>query len=104
MSFPEEKIGDWTPLDRKLGEWTTPMDRKAGEWTTPQDRKMGDWTLDRFGTPWRDIRTMEWVLQASQQKGGVGGGGECRGANTVYCGQDCGDGFCYNVWNSMVHV
>ena len=97
MSFPEEKIpADWS------------MDRKMNEWTTPLDRKIGDWTLDRFGTPWRDTRTMEWVLQASQQRaGGVGGGfgtGECRGSNPIYCGQDCGDGFCYNVWNSMVHV
>jgi hypothetical protein len=84
MSFPEEKMGEWA-LDRKVGEWSV-------------DRKVENWTLDRFGTPWRDTRTMEWVL-ASQQRG------ECRGSNPVqYCGQDCGDGFCYNVWNSMVHV
>ena len=43
-----------------------------------------------------DPRTLEWVMR--QQ----GPGDRCR---LGQCGgQDCGDGFCVNVWNNMVHV
>lgn len=43
----------------------------------------------------KDERTSEWVMASQKMLD------ECRAG---HCGQDCGDGFCYNVWNSMVHV
>lgn len=50
-----------------------------------------DW---RLGVgPWRDVRTMDWVQEV-----------QGRALNPAYCSQDCGDGFCYNVWSNMVHV
>ena len=68
-------------------------------------------TAAEWSAAWRtaDHRTMEWVL-ASQRAAAMSA--DCRSKTTtagglaggVYCGQDCGDGFCYNVWNSMVHV
>ena len=48
-----------------------------------------------------DNRTMEWVV-ASQKM--VASQARCKMGQ---CNQDCGDGFCYNVWNNMnslVHV
>ena len=41
-----------------------------------------------------DPRTLDWVMR---QQGDRCRLGQCGG-------QDCGDGFCVNVWNNMVHV
>ena len=43
----------------------------------------------------RDSRTMEWVVESQKMRD------QCK---LGQCGQDCGDGFCYNVWNNLVHV
>ena len=45
-----------------------------------------------------DNRTMEWVVASQKMVN------RCK---MGHCNQDCGDGFCYNVWNNMnslVHV
>ena len=45
-----------------------------------------------------DTRTMEWVVASQKMVN------RCK---MGHCNQDCGDGFCYNVWNNMnslVHV
>ena len=44
-----------------------------------------------------DPRTLEWVMTSQGRPGARCRLGQCGG-------QDCGDGFCVNVWNSMVHV
>jgi len=93
-----------------------------------------EWPTTTNSTWSRDSRTLQWVQQqvvqgsqhqqplhqiqqhtAQQQSTmannssilttttGVGGSASHNGM-AAYCGQDCGDGFCYNVWNSMVHV
>ena len=38
-----------------------------------------------------DPRTLDWVIRDRCRLGQCGG-------------QDCGDGFCVNVWSNMVHV
>lgn len=43
----------------------------------------------------KDDRTSEWVMASQKMMD------QCRAG---HCGQDCGDGFCYNVWSNMVHV
>ena len=44
-----------------------------------------------------DTRTMQWVVDSQKMRE------QCK---LGQCGQDCGDGFCYNVWNrnNLVHV
>jgi len=42
-----------------------------------------------------DSRTVEWVVQNQRLMN------QCRGG---FCGRDCGDGFCNNVWKNMVQV
>ena len=42
-----------------------------------------------------NTRTMEWVMASQKMRD------TCR---LGQCGQDCGDGFCCNVWNNLVHV
>ena len=39
-----------------------------------------------------DSRTMEWVVASQKMVN------RCKMGQ---CNQDCGDGFCYNVWNNM---
>jgi len=45
--------------------------------------------------PHHQDRTMEWVMASQKMIN------KCKMGQ---CNQDCGDGFCYNVWNSLVHV
>ena len=49
-----------------------------------------------------DQRTVEWVAKHQQHQQQQSD--RCRLGQCGHSGQDCGDGFCYNVWNKMVHV
>jgi hypothetical protein len=87
-------------------EWRGPsaaaMDKAAAEMLMDKTA-----SLDKMAAAnnWREDRTVEWVMESQRlmmMAACRGGGGHHHRA--AYCGQDCGDGFCYNVWNSMVPV
>ena len=70
---------------------------------------------DHDSTDWRQpwtphARTMDWVqeVQAAGRRATTAAVPASAAAATTghpaLCGQDCGDGFCYNVWSNTVHV
>ena len=48
-----------------------------------------------LAAPQADQRTRDWVVASQKMIN------KCK---LGQCNQDCGDGFCYNVWNNLVHV
>ncbi len=101
---PPPPTADWRPLPPPAPPLAaTAGDKTAAEMLTD---KTAASSLDKLAAGsggWREDRTVEWVME-SQRMMMVAA---CRGSSSAaapYCGQDCGDGFCYNVWNSMVPV
>jgi hypothetical protein len=97
-------------------EWRGPpaaMDKVAAEMLMDKTASL-DKMAAAVSSNWREDRTVEWVMESQRMmmmaacRAGNGGHrgvtAAAAAAAAGYCGQDCGDGFCYNVWNSMVPV
>ena len=98
---------------QQVADWPRPaavMDKTAAEMLMDKTASL-DKMAAATANNWREDRTVEWVMESQQRmmmvaacRVGGSGGGPKGGATNAYCGQDCGDGFCYNVWNNMVPV
>ena len=103
--------GDWRPVPPAV-----PLDKTAADMLMDKTASLEKMSTGGGGaaaaassSSWREDRTVEWVMESQRMmmvaacRAG-GSGSAPRGPAPAYCGQDCGDGFCYNVWNSMVPV
>jgi hypothetical protein len=104
---PPPPTGDWRPLAPPAPPLAAAADKSAADMLTDKTASLDK--LAAGGQPavtssWREDRTVEWVMESQRMMMVAACRGSSSTAAAPYCGQDCGDGFCYNVWNSMVPV
>ncbi len=104
---PPPPTADWRPLPPPAPPLAA-ADKTAADMLTDKtaslDKLAAGGQAAVTSSSWREDRTVEWVMESQRMMMVAACRGSSSTAAAPYCGQDCGDGFCYNVWNSMVPV